>query len=184
MRLFVSVDLDGLEDDVAGVQEPLVDLPGLNPTDPEQAHVTMKFLGEGDHDLDALTDAVAAAVKGAGREPFEASFEGLGVFPSLDYISVVWLGVAEGSEALTDLHRALEIETTELGYDEESHEFTPHVTLARMDHAAGKDLVRRRVREDDPTVGTAHVEELRLTGSTTTDDGPEYTTVERIPLPG
>jgi 2'-5' RNA ligase len=182
MRLFVSVDLDGLEDDVAGVQEPLVDLPGLNPTDPEQAHVTMKFLGEGDHDLDALTDAVAAAVKGAGREPFEASFEGLGVFPSLDYISVVWLGVAEGSEALTDLHRALEIETTELGYDEESHEFTPHVTLARMDHAAAKEEVQRLVREEHPEVSTRRVEELRLKQSRLTADGPEYETLERFEL--
>ena len=182
MRLFVSVDLDGLEDGVAAAQEPLADLPGLNLTDPSQAHVTMKFLGEGDHDLAALTDAVDAAVKGADVEPFEASFEGLGVFPSLDYISVVWLGVDAGSEALTDLHRALEIETSELGYDEESHEFTPHVTLARMDHAAAKEDVQRYVREEHPEVGTIEVEELRLKESTLTSDGPEYETVERFEL--
>ena len=182
MRLFVSVGVDGLEEEIAAVQKPLRDLPGLNPTDPEQAHVTMKFLGEGDHDLEALTDAVEAAVKGADVEPFEARFEGLGVFPSLDYISVVWLGVEDGSEELTALHRALELETTALGYDEESHEFTPHVTLARMDHAAAKEDVQRYVREEDPEVGTRRVEELRLVESTLTSEGPEYETVERFEL--
>jgi 2'-5' RNA ligase len=183
MRLFVSVDLDGLEDVVADVQEPLREWPGVNPTDPGQAHVTLKFLGEGDHDLDALREALAAAVKGADVEPFEATFAGLGVFPSLDYISVVWLGVEKGSQELIDLHRAIELETTALGYDEERHEFTPHVTLARMDHAAAKEDVQRYVREEDPEVGTRRVGELRLTKSTLTDDGPEYETLERFELP-
>ena len=182
MRLFVSVDLEGLADAVADVQTPFRDLPGLTPTDPEQAHVTMKFLGEGDHDLEALSDAVGRAVDAAGVDPFEASFEGLGVFPSLDYISVVWLGVGAGSEELTTLYEAVEAATTDLGYDAADHEFTPHVTLARMDHAAGKTAVQRAVRERDPEVGRLAVEELRLTESTLTADGPEYRTVERFEL--
>ena len=182
MRLFVSVDLDGLADPVADAQAPFRDLPGLTPTDPEQAHVTMTFLGEGDHDLEALSDAVGRAVDAAGVDPFEANFEGLGVFPSLDYISVVWLGVGAGSEELTALHEALEAATTTLGYDAADHEFTPHVTLARMDHAAAKEDVRRAIREHDPEVGRLGVEELRLTESTLTADGPEYRTVERFEL--
>ncbi len=184
MRLFVSVDLDGLGDAVADAQAPFGDLPGLNPTDPQQAHVTMTFLGEGDHDLDALSGAIECAVDSAGVEPFEARFEGLGVFPSLDYISVVWLGVGEGSEALTALHEALEAETTAIGYDAEDHEFTPHVTLARMDHAAAKAEVQQAVRERHPEVGTLEVDELRLTKSTLTADGPEYETLERFELRG
>ncbi|MFT4883486.1 MAG: 2'-5' RNA ligase [Natronomonas sp.] len=182
MRLFVSVDIDDLAREVDRIQAPLRELPGINPTDPEQAHVTMKFLGEEDHDLDALTAAIEAAVEGADTGAFEATFEGLGVFPSLDYISVIWLGVSQGSEPLTDLHENLEFETTALGYDEERHEFTPHVTLARMDHAAAKEDVQRLVEENDPEVGTIRVEELRLTKSTLTDEGPEYETVERFPL--
>jgi 2'-5' RNA ligase len=142
----------------------------------------MKFLGEADHDLDALAGAIEAAVEGADVGPFEATFEGLGVFPSLEYISVIWLGVSRGSEKLTELHERLEFETTELGYDPERHDFTPHVTLARMDHAAAKDEVQRLVEENDPVAGTVRIEELRLTESTLTDEGPEYETVERFPL--
>lgn len=182
MRLFVSVDLDGLAEEVAAAQAPLRDLSGLNPTDPGQAHVTMKFLGDGDHDLDELGAAVERAVDTVGGDPFEARFAGLGVFPSPEYIRVVWLGVEEGGEALTALHEALERETTALGYDPEEHDFTPHVTLARMAHAAAKEDVQRHVREEHPEVGTLQVDELRLTESTLTDDGPAYSTVERFPL--
>jgi 2'-5' RNA ligase len=117
MRLFVGVDLDGLADQVAEAQAPFRDLPGLSPTDPDQAHVTLTFLGEADHDRTALSAAIDRAVEAAAVDPFQASIEGLGVFPSLDYISVVWLGVSAGSEELTALQEALEAETTAIGYD-------------------------------------------------------------------
>ncbi|MFQ3318387.1 MAG: 2'-5' RNA ligase [Natronomonas sp.] len=182
MRLFVSVDIDDLAPEVAEVQAPFRELSGLNLTDPEQAHITMKFLGEADHDLDTLTAAIETAVEGADVEPFDAEFEGLGVFPSLDYISVIWLGVEAGSESLTELHEQLELETTGLGYEEEQHEFTPHVTLARMDHAGSKDEVQRLVQEEHPEVGTLNIGEVRLTESTLTQAGTEYETVERFEL--
>jgi 2'-5' RNA ligase len=182
MRAFVSIDLDGLADAVARVQEPFR-RPGLNPVDPEQAHVTVKFLGAvDDAELDAVREAVSAAVADADVAPFTVRFGGYGVFPSLDYVSVVWLGVREGGEQLTRLHEAVEARTTDLGVEPERHEFTPHVTLARMNDARSKAEVREAVTERDPDAGTLDVTELRLTESTLTSDGPEYETVERFPL--
>jgi 2'-5' RNA ligase len=183
-RLFVSVDLpDDLADDVAAVQEAFRDASGLNFTDPGQAHVTVKFLGDTPpRKADPLCETLAEAAAVADVYPFEATYGGLGVFPSLDYISVVWLGVDEGAEEMVRLHEAVEERTTAMGFDEEDHEFTPHVTLARMDHAGGKELVQELVRERDPTVGTTRVEALRLTESELGPDGPEYSTVERFPL--
>jgi len=182
-RLFVSVDLDGLGDEVAAVQELFADASGLKFVDPDQAHVTLKFLGDTDPDrLPALADALAAAVDASGVDPFRAEFGGLGVFPHLDYISVVWLGVREGGTELTRLHEAIEDSTVDMGFDPEDHEFTPHVTLARMEHAGGKELVQDVVRERDPDAGSLDVTEVRLTESTLTPDGPEYETVERFEL--
>ena len=100
MRLFVSVDLDRLADAVADAQAHLPETKSLRPVDPAGAHVTLKFLGDVDPDrLDALEAALGAAVADAGVVPVEMTIGGFGVFPSLDYISVVWAGVRAGGEA-------------------------------------------------------------------------------------
>jgi 2'-5' RNA ligase len=184
MRLFVSVDLpDALAEDIAAVQHDLRPASGLSFTDPGQAHVTLKFLGEVDRDrLDAVTDALDRAVGSAGAPRFDATVGGFGVFPSLEYISVVWVGVRAGGEQLTRLHEAVERECVEMGFDPEDHEFTPHVTVARMEHAGGKDHVRSVVSERDPTVGTMRVDAVRLTESTLTDRGPTYSTAHEVTL--
>ncbi len=183
MRLFVSVDLDRVAKQVAQVQALFDDADGLRMTDTQQAHLTLKFLGDTDEsDLPELTTAIETAVEGSDVEPFDASFGGLGVFPHLDYISVVWLGVRDGGDQFTRLHEAIEERTTELGFEPEDHEFTPHITLARMDHAGSKDLVQDVVRDRDPDAGGMTVEEVRLKESTLTDDGPKYSTVERFDL--
>jgi len=197
MRAFFAVDLPAdLAAPVAAAQAAFEGAEGLRFVDPEQAHVTLKFLGEvgeeeatdesdDDRDAPSLDDVIAAgerAVADADVGPFECSVEGFGVFPSLDYISIVWAGVGDGSAELTALHEALEAETTALGVDPEAHAFTPHVTLARMDDARGKELVRRVVRETDPDLGAFRVEEIRLKQSTLTGDGPEYETLRTVEL--
>ena len=183
-RLFLSIDLpDDLADDVAAVQDRLRDAAGLRLTDPEQVHVTLKFLGDTDAKrVSAVEEAVETAVDDANVGPFRAELRGLGAFPSLDYISVVWVGVDAGSAEMTRLHGAIERETTAIGFDAESHEFTPHATVARMDDARGKETVQRVVREETPEVGSFDVEQVRLTESTLTPDGPEYETVTRFSL--
>ncbi|MEF8774010.1 MAG: RNA 2',3'-cyclic phosphodiesterase [Halobacteriales archaeon] len=183
-RLFVSIDLpDELAEAVAKVQAEFEDASGLSFTDPEQAHVTLKFLGDTpEARIGPLVEELRGAVDDADVDPFEATYVGLGVFPSPEYISVVWLGVEAGGAEMTSLQAAIEDRTTGMGFDPADHEFTPHVTLARMNHAGGKDLVQRVVREQDPTVGTAAVEAVSLTESELRSDGPEYSTVERFPL--
>ncbi|WP_435551198.1 RNA 2',3'-cyclic phosphodiesterase [Natrinema sp. CGMCC1.2065] len=184
MRLFASVDLpNDLAEPVADLQDEFADASGLEFTDPAQAHVTMKFLGDVDEDrLPALERALGAAVADAAVDPFTVRYGGLGVFPSLEYISVVWLGVADGGEELTRLHEAIEDRTTAMGFDPDDHDFTPHVTLARMTHAGGKELVQELVEEREPAIGEARVDEVRLTESTLTDEGPVYSTVASFPL--
>ncbi|AEM56002.1 2'-5' RNA ligase [Haloarcula hispanica N601] len=184
-RLFVSVDLDGLEDAIESVQERFDGVSGLRLTDPEQAHITLKFLGDTDPDrVDDIVTALEGAVEDSGVEPFEAEFGGLGVFPALSYISVVWVGVrdGQGGAELTALHEAVEARTVAMGFDPEDHEFTPHATIARMDHAGGKETVQDTVKNEDPDVGRLRVEEIRLKESELGPDGPTYRTVESVSL--
>ncbi|GAA0520088.1 2'-5' RNA ligase [Halorubrum aquaticum] len=184
VRAFFAVELpDDLAEPIADLQSSLADAPGIRPTDPSQAHLTLKFLGDvAAADLDGVRAAGERAVDRAGVEPFDCTVKGLGVFPSLEYVSVVWAGIGRGSEELTDLHEALEAETTALGFEPEEHAFTPHVTLARMDDGREKDLVREVVRERDPELGRFEVEEVRLIESTLTESGPVYDPIETFAL--
>lgn len=190
-RLFVALDLpDALTEEFAALRESAPDAPSLSYTDPRQAHVTVKFLGDTPEDeLDEVTEALERAVDSVdvcadandvGAFPVEVG--GLGAFPDEEYISVLWTGVREGRTEVTRLHEAIERETTALGFDPEEHEFTPHVTLARMNDARRKDAVQRFLRERDPDVGQFEATELRLKESELTETGPEYRTVVQFSL--
>lgn len=184
MRLFVSVDLpEALTAPIEAIQADLSAAGGLTFTDPEQAHLTLKFLGETDPSrLGDLEEAIGAAVDTAGVDPFKARVAGIGAFPSESYIRVVWLGVDAGADAFRRLHERLEERTVDLGFDPESHEFTPHVTIARMNHAEGKSIVQSYLEDHDPDIGSMTVEAVHLTESELTPDGPSYRTLERFPL--
>jgi len=190
MRLFVSVDLpEDLADAVAAAQAPFDEASGVRLTDPEQAHVTLKFLGDVPEtatdevpDLDATIDAIAAGVADANVGPFDVAVGGLGAFPSPEYINVIWTGIDDGADELSSLQAAIEDRTVGIGFDPEDHEFTPHVTIGRMDHAGGKELVQSALDDRSPDVGRFRVEEVRLTESTLGDDGPVYETVEAFEL--
>ncbi|WP_311170292.1 RNA 2',3'-cyclic phosphodiesterase [Halobellus ordinarius] len=186
MRLFVSIDLpEQLAEAVADAQERFADAAGLRFVDPEQAHLTLFFLGDTDPErVDEIESALERAVEAAAVDPFELAVGGFGVFPSLDYISVLWAGVREdrGAAETTRLAEAVEDELTALGFEADDHEFTPHVTIARMDDARGKDLVQEVVRETDPDLGSFAVDAIRLKKSTLRNDGPEYETVATIEL--
>ncbi|WP_336360523.1 RNA 2',3'-cyclic phosphodiesterase [Haladaptatus sp. ZSTT2] len=183
MRLFVSIDLDELEDAVVAVQEPLSGASGLDLVAPEQAHITLKFLGEvAEQGIDDIEAALEDAVRTAAVRPFSATFEGLGAFPSAEYIRVVWLGVGEGTEELTRLYEAIERRLIEEGFEPESHGFTPHVTLGRMRHGGGKETVQRALEAEGVTAGSMRVTEVRLKESLLTDNGPVYVTRSRVEL--
>jgi 2'-5' RNA ligase len=184
-RLFVSIDLpDALTEGIAAAQEPITDASGMRPTDPAQAHVTLAFLGDTPaEEVPSVETALEDGVAAADVAPFEATYGGLGAFPSESYISVVWVGVHSGGEAMTQLHTAIVEALETAGYSVDTHDsFTPHVTIARMDHAGGKERVQRVLREHDPTVDAATVETVHLKRSVLTDHGPEYETIASVPL--
>lgn len=153
----------------------------LKLVEPENLHVTLKFLG--DVPDDALP-AVEAAVRAAARpeRPFTARLHRVGQFPPRGAARVWWVGMS-GAEALVRIATRLESSLAPLGFPPEARPFTPHLTVARARSAAGADKARaatERVHVDD------HVDVRRvvLYRSDLGRDGPTYTPVVVAPLEG
>jgi len=107
------------------------DQPGVKWVDPYGIHLTLKFLGNVAMDrIDGITGAIGKAAQGVS--PFRLKVEGLGVFPNLRRVQVVWVGMSGEVDRLVQLQQRIESNLAELGFAPEGRRFTPHLTLARL----------------------------------------------------
>src|SRR6267142_2548397 len=97
---------------------------GVGFTRLEQLHFTLAFLGE----TEKLDDAVAAAEELRELPRFEVVIGGRGAFPGIGRPRVLWLGVTEGSQALTAVADKLAAGLRERGFKLEDRPFKAHLT--------------------------------------------------------
>ncbi|ODS42787.1 MAG: 2'-5' RNA ligase, partial [Candidatus Altiarchaeales archaeon IMC4] len=84
MRLFIAIPCDWQED-FAVAQKRASEFSKCKPVEPENFHMTMKFLGEVESEKVAeICSAVNSAI--SGTAPFDISLKGIGVFPSRNYV--------------------------------------------------------------------------------------------------
>jgi len=143
MRLFVAVNFPArLREKIARLCRPLQEagVPGRW-TEPDQVHLTFKFIGEVPAPEVASISAVLEEVAGRFR-PFEIKFGAIGAFPSPRLPRVVWLGV-EPTPELRFIKDDLERRLAELGVAREERPYQPHVTLGRAPRDAEAGEFRR-----------------------------------------
>ena len=93
-------------------------------------HLTLRFLGNVEESrVPGIGDAIRRCAQRV--PPFALEVRNLGAFPSRKRPRIVWAGVA-GDGVLERLHRFLELELQELGFDRERKKFRPHLTLLRL----------------------------------------------------
>lgn len=110
-------------------------LPGARWIDPENYHVTLRFIG----DIDGVSaNEIASMLFRVRRRPFEVKLQGLSSFGGKKPRAVV-ASVAP-SRPLMDLQAELEWLMQRVGLDPEGRKFTPHVTLARLRDASNRDV--------------------------------------------
>ena len=133
-RLFVALTMP--EEIAAQLDRLCVGLPGVRWTDPEQFHLTLRFIGEvGQGTFYEIGEALA----GVAHPPLELRLKGLGQFPTRGGgPQTLWAGV-EDPESLTPLRRRVERALVEAGLEPERRRFTPHVTLGRFRYPPPED---------------------------------------------
>ncbi|MGY4484172.1 2'-5' RNA ligase [Bradyrhizobium sp. LM3.2] len=102
-------------------------LPGARWIDPENYHVTLRFIGN----IDGMSaNEIASMLFRVDRKPFEVKVQGLQSFGGRKPRAVVATIVP--SKPLMELQAELERMMQRIGLDPEGRKFIPHVTLARL----------------------------------------------------
>ena len=178
MRCFISVDiedqalLDALEEAQRRLETAGADLKRV---ERENIHITVRFLGDV---REGLVGELQRLVSGTVFDPFRVELRGLGVFPSLRRPRVVWVGISDGVEELTDIFRRLERELVGMGFRPESRGFSPHITLARVRSGRNRERLAEELRgRASEFFGGFEIEHIRLKKSVLTPRGPIYTTI-------
>ncbi len=143
------------------------------PVKPEKMHITLEFF---DHLNPEEREKVEEALNQINLEPFEIEVKGLGVFPSKNYIRVMWADVK--SEKIFELNRHASQHSVKSDND---HEFRPHITLLRVDNVRKGDKKRlHQALEDyhDTSFGTFNAEEVNLYRSDLKPSGSKYSVLE------
>ncbi|MEM0359527.1 MAG: RNA 2',3'-cyclic phosphodiesterase [Candidatus Hadarchaeales archaeon] len=153
----------------------------LKLVEPENLHLTLKFLGEVEEGrLGEIEEAVRKGC--AGSSPFIMEVKGTGVFPNPHYVRVVWAGVGEGWEKVSSLQRNVDRELGRLGFPRET-EFVPHLTLARVKSVRDRERFLKVVEEGrGEEFGKTEVREVHLKKSLLTPKGPIYEDLRVLPL--
>ena len=151
---------------------------GVKRVQPATMHLTLHFLGDVPA---ALLEALTAALDTVRAAPFTLELTNRGRFPARGPARVLWLGVAD-SPPLAELHAATGRGIESVGLQLDGRPFTPHVTLARLTDAAGRQIADEFLA-GGPIRGAAFpVERITLCESERTPEGAVHTPLHEVPL--
>src|SRR5919198_385000 len=185
MRLFVAIDLDqgarqAIASEQARLKKAIGDQSSLKWVRDEQMHLTLVFLGEvPDDGSPRLIETIERRID---RPSFDASFEGVGMFPPRGAPRVLWIGVVAGAQEMIAVQRELAGRARQLGIALDDRPFHPHLTLARWRGSGTAD--RRRVGEATKatTIARIRVDHVTLYRSRLSPSGSTYTPLARATL--
>ena len=102
-------------------------LPGARWIDPENYHVTLRFIGDVD---DTIAQEIAWLLGKVRRKDFELRLDGLQSFGGRKPRAVI--AAVAPSQSVMELQAEHERLMRRVGLDPEARKYTPHVTLARL----------------------------------------------------
>jgi 2'-5' RNA ligase len=181
IRSFIAVDLDdeAIKKEINRVQRDLEQTGAqLKIVDPKIMHFTFRFLGEVSTET---IEMIKKAMNELAFERFDIAINGIGAFPNLRRINVIWVGVSSGADRLEQLFQQLEPKLQQIGIARDDKGFNPHLTIARVKSNLNREALANYVSKFEAAkFGTISVSSLRLKKSTLTPKGPIYTTLHEV----
>ena len=152
-------------------------LRGARWIDPENYHITLRFIGDVD---DPTADEIADALARIRRDSVEIRINGLGSFGN-GKPHAVWARV-EPNRALMELQGEQERILQRLRLPAERRKYIPHVTLARCRSATNQDVARWLAEHGGFQVPAFTAARFVLFSSRASTGGGPYLVEEAYPL--
>lgn len=154
-------------------------LPGARWIDPENYHLTLRFIGDVDMHI---ADEVAAELARVRRQSFTLRLGDVGALGTKRPHAIVVR--AEPSPALLELQAEHERIMQRIGLVPETRKYTPHLTLARLRGASGQDIATYLSLRGGFSAESFPVERFVLFSSRNSTGGGPYLIEEEYPLGG
>ena len=170
MRLFIAIEiLDNIKEYMTKIQEKIDnDLAKIKFANKNQMHLTLKFLGEVQPNN---VNEIKEELKKIKFELFSVYLDSTGVFPSENYIRVVWVGL-KPEEEIIRLQENID-ERLKKWFKKEKN-FKPHLTLARVKFVEDKNKFIEKLKKIKVENKKIDVNNFKLIKSTLTEKGPIY----------
>lgn len=183
MRAFIAIDInDNVRQKLVEAQEKIEKTKSakIKFVEPENLHLTLKFLGE-------ITEEQAEEIKrvleivAKKHKKHSVRVKGIGVFPNYNYVRVIWAGV-ENDEEIKKIAKEIDNALFKLGFKREK-DFVSHITIGRVKFVKDKVELMLALKElSNEEFGEFEVSAIELKKSTLTPKGPIYETLARFEL--
>jgi 2'-5' RNA ligase len=152
-------------------------LPGARWIDPDNYHLTLRFVGDVDM---VVAEEIAAGLTRIRRPSFTLTLSQVGPLGTRKPHAIV----ARPSPApeLLDLQAEHERAMQRIGLPPETRKFTPHVTLARLRGAVGRDIADYLTLRGGFAAGPFPIERFVLYSARNSVGGGPYVVEEAYPL--
>lgn len=181
IRCFIAIDIEqkNILEKILNIQKILEKSNAdLKLVEPQNIHLTLKFLGEISEEK---VKKVIEAMKTLQFNSFKITLKGLGVFPSINYPRVLWIGITNGFKESSLIYLQLEDKLAKLGFSKEERGFSPHLTIARVKSGKGKNELIKILEEfKNEDFGETIIESVKLKRSVLTSKGPIYSTLFEV----
>ena len=175
-RLFVGIPFP--EDVRAALAGLCAGLPGAKWVAPENAHLSLRFIGEVGKD-DA--DDIHHALERISAPAFDLVIAGIGCFQTGRKVRVLWAGI-DKEPLLLRLQEKVESAVVRAGFEPERRKFKAHVTLARFRNGAPDRVGAFIENHNRFGAGPFHVDRFTLYRSHLGNAGPHYEALAEYPL--
>ncbi|HNV23534.1 MAG TPA: RNA 2',3'-cyclic phosphodiesterase [Candidatus Omnitrophota bacterium] len=147
--------------------------------DPQNTHLTLKFLGNVLRDkIPEITAVLKKIIQ--NHSSFSTQISHIGVFPNNQHPQIIWLGLKDEEEKIKKLALDMENAFKTLGFDKESRPFQSHITIGRVKSEKNIQKLIKKISSYSFPVSIQEFHSIILYQSTLTSSGATHDKINEI----